>query len=62
MAVPKRKSSKSTVRTRRRCHGRKAEAIATKPCPQCGAAQRPHRICPSCGYYRGRQVITVEAK
>lgn len=60
MAVPKRKCSKSKIRTRRRY--RKAAVTATKPCPQCGAPQRPHRVCPSCGYYRGRQVITVEAK
>jgi ribosomal protein L32 len=21
----------------------------------------PHRLCPACGFYKGRQVITVEA-
>jgi ribosomal protein L32 len=21
----------------------------------------PHRVCPACGFYKGRQVITVEA-
>jgi ribosomal protein L32 len=21
----------------------------------------PHRVCPACGYYKGRQVITVTA-
>ncbi|MGH7973433.1 MAG: 50S ribosomal protein L32 [Limisphaerales bacterium] len=21
----------------------------------------PHRVCPACGYYKGRQVITVVA-
>lgn len=60
MAVPKRKTSKSRIRTRRHCI--KGSVAYTKPCPQCGAPQRPHRVCPSCGYYRGRQVITVEAK
>lgn len=30
-------------------------------CPQCAAAYVPHRACPSCGYYGGRQVITVNA-
>ena len=30
-------------------------------CPQCGAAQQSHRACPSCGFYGGRQVVTVEA-
>jgi large subunit ribosomal protein L32 len=30
-------------------------------CPQCAAPALPHRVCPSCGYYKGRQVITIEA-
>ena len=59
MAVPKRKTSKSRIRTRRHC--RKAAVTATNKCPQCGAPHRPHRVCPSCGYYKGRQVVTVEA-
>jgi large subunit ribosomal protein L32 len=60
MAVPKRKQSKSKIRSRKGSH--KTKVIATKPCPQCGAAQEPHRVCAACGYYRGRQVLTVEAK
>lgn len=58
MAVPKRKKSKSKMRSRARSHSR--EIIATKPCPECGAPQQPHRACPSCGYYKGRQVLTVK--
>ncbi|CAI8007792.1 50S ribosomal protein L32 [Geodia barretti] len=27
-------------------------------CPQCRAARMPHRACPSCGYYNGRNVAT----
>ncbi|MEI6807656.1 MAG: 50S ribosomal protein L32 [bacterium] len=59
MAVPKRKTSKMRVRSRRSAH--KATVLSTRPCPHCGAAQLPHRVCRSCGYYRGRQVVTVEA-
>lgn len=59
MAVPKRKTSKLRIRTRIRSH--KRSVVATKPCPQCGAPQQPHRVCPSCGTYRGRQVIMVSA-
>lgn len=28
-------------------------------CPQCDAPYRPHRVCPACGFYKERQVITV---
>jgi large subunit ribosomal protein L32 len=59
MAVPKRKVSKSKIRMRKASHPTRAPA--GKACPQCGAAQLPHRVCASCGYYRGRQVLTIEA-
>ena len=59
MAVPKRKKSKSRVRSRKRSHRKRG--VTTAPCPQCKEPREPHRVCPSCGYYRGRQVITVEA-
>lgn len=59
MAVPKRKQSKRRIRSRKASHRRPAEAV--QACPQCGSSRQPHRICPSCGYYRGRQVVTVEA-
>jgi len=29
-------------------------------CPQCGETRLPHHVCPHCGVYKGRQVITVE--
>jgi len=32
------------------------------PCPQCHELRRPHHVCPSCGMYRGRQVIVIKAK
>jgi large subunit ribosomal protein L32 len=30
-------------------------------CPQCAAPYVPHRVCPACGFYKGRQVMTVKA-
>jgi large subunit ribosomal protein L32 len=30
-------------------------------CAQCGSRVRPHTACPSCGYYKGRQVLTIAA-
>jgi len=57
MAVPKRKKSKSKIRMRKRSH--KTQVTSAKNCPQCGQPHLSHRVCPSCGYYKGRQVITV---
>jgi large subunit ribosomal protein L32 len=31
-------------------------------CPQCGSTVAGHTVCPSCGYYKGRQVLTIEGK
>jgi len=30
-------------------------------CPQCAEPHVPHRVCPACGYYKGRQVLSVNA-
>lgn len=60
MGVPKRKPSRSRQRMRRAYNSVMAlPKIAS--CPQCTAPFRSHRVCPSCGYYNGRQVITVTA-
>ena len=58
MAVPKRKLSKSRKRLRRG-HD-KAAVIAHQACPRCGSAKLPHRVCSTCGYYRGKKMVEVE--
>ena len=30
------------------------------PCSNCGNLVMQHHVCPKCGFYRGRQVITPE--
>ena len=55
MALPKRKTSKSR-RDKRRAH-QKVSAPALSTCPECGEAVKPHHVCPSCGSYKGRNVI-----
>ena len=30
-------------------------------CGQCGSRKPSHIVCASCGYYNGRQVLTIEA-
>jgi large subunit ribosomal protein L32 len=59
MGVPKRKSSKRKIRTRFRSI--KHKLVGTVPCPKCGAPHQPHRVCPSCGTYKGRQVLIISA-
>ena len=61
MAVPKRKTSKSRTRRRRAQHD-KVAAHNVGWCYNCGERKLPHRVCLSCGTYRGRQVIAVVAK
>ncbi len=55
MANPKRRHSKAR-RDKRRAHD-----FLTRPgtsiCTNCGETKLPHRVCASCGQYRGREVI-----
>ena len=60
MALPKRKHSKSR-RDKSRTHWKLTVQTLSR-CPQCAQPVFPHRICTSCGYYRGRQVIVVAPK
>jgi len=56
--LPKRKVSKGR-RNRRRAH----DAIGTPKlveCSNCHNKMLPHRVCPTCGYYKGRQIIAVD--
>ena len=62
MAVPKRKTSKSRIRIRKRSYKYKETLTATQACANCGEPHQPHRVCPSCGHYKGRQVLTIVAK
>jgi large subunit ribosomal protein L32 len=58
MAVPKKKISKQRKRKRRTHH--KAEVPGLVSCPKCGDPKLPHRVCPSCGTYKDKQVIEIE--
>ncbi|MBI4356213.1 MAG: 50S ribosomal protein L32 [Candidatus Omnitrophica bacterium] len=57
MALPKRRHSKTRRDKSRTHHGLIPPQLA--PCKQCGALRLPHRVCPQCGTYRGRQVIKM---
>lgn len=54
MAVPKRRTSVSRRNKRRSHHALKPMAVNT--CPNCGELARPHRVCESCGTYKGVQI------
>ena len=55
MAVPKGKVSKQR-RNKRRSSVWKLAAPGLVACPKCGALHLPHRMCPECGTYNGREV------
>ena len=57
MAVPKRKVSKAR-RDKRRSSVWKLDAPALSKCTQCGELKMPHRVCPVCGYYKGKEIIS----
>ena len=56
MAVPKQQQSHARTSKRRATH--KLSAPAFNACPHCHAPRRPHRVCPNCGQYAGREVIS----
>lgn len=58
MAVPKRKHSKSR-RNKGRTH-LKLFVQTVVECPNCHELKLPHRVCPQCGKYKGRQIIEVK--
>jgi large subunit ribosomal protein L32 len=58
MAHPKRKQSKSR-RDKRRANW-KLTAPNLSLCPQCHQPKLPHRICPKCGFYKGRVMVRIK--
>ena len=59
MAVPKQKKGRGATHTRRSANSKLA-APARSECPRCGAPKLPHHVCPSCGYYKDREIIVTE--
>lgn len=55
---PKRKHS-SGRRDRRRAH----DALHMRnlvQCSNCGEVRLPHRICPNCGHYQGKEIVEIK--
>ena len=57
MALPKRRISKGRGR-RRRTHW-KLEKPNVVECSHCHEPRLPHQICPSCGWYKGREAVAI---
>lgn len=60
MAHPKRKISKSRKGKRRSHLALKEKGLAR--CGRCGAAMLPHRVCPNCEHYKGREFKFVKTE
>jgi large subunit ribosomal protein L32 len=56
MAVPKKRTSSARRDKRRANH--KAGKARLNSCPRCHSPRLPHRVCPTCGTYAGREVIS----
>ncbi|HAT56643.1 MAG TPA: 50S ribosomal protein L32 [Veillonellaceae bacterium] len=60
MPGPKRKCSKAR-RDKRRANW-KLTVPGLVECPQCHALKMPHRVCPACGFYKGRTVVQAKSE
>ncbi|MGI6401367.1 MAG: 50S ribosomal protein L32 [Thermoguttaceae bacterium] len=58
MAVPKRKTSKARTGSRR-AHD-SIKPVQTVACPDCHKMIKPHVVCPNCGYYMRREVVSQD--
>ena len=60
MANPKRRHSQART-SKRRAHDHLTPHSLSE-CPNCHERKMPHRACPKCGYYKGREVLEVETE
>jgi large subunit ribosomal protein L32 len=61
MGVPKKRTSKMRRDRRRAANNKLKSAVQVVACPNCGAAVMPHRVCPACGFYKGKKVSSGSA-
>lgn len=60
MAVQQRKVSKSKSRMRKSANHYKG--LQPGICPNCESPRIPHRVCTNCGFYNGKQILSVTAE
>lgn len=59
MPTPKRRLTKMR-RDQRKAHWKRLAPVPNSSCPQCHKPKLPHRVCPHCGTYRGRDILELE--
>lgn len=59
MPNPKKRTTRSR-RDMRRSHDF-LERVTTVNCANCGSLVKPHHVCSSCGYYKGKEVVQAKA-
>jgi large subunit ribosomal protein L32 len=59
MAVPARRTSKAK-KGKRRTHY-KLTIKGLNACSNCGEMRKSHHVCPACGHYDGKDVVSKEA-
>jgi len=57
-AVPKERIPKSK-QGKRRSHLH-VKPLQVQYCSRCNEPVLPHRVCPNCGHYQGREVVQME--
>lgn len=57
MPNPKRRHSKQR-RDKRRTHDALSIPNLAR-CPNCQELKLPHRVCPACGHYKGREIVAT---
>lgn len=60
--MPNPKRRHSAARTHKRRAHDALKKVGVSECPQCHEQKLPHRACPFCGHYKGREVIEVAAQ
>ena len=58
MGVPKRRVSHARQGERRSHLALSVPELVE--CDHCHEMKLPHRVCPKCGYYKGREIIQVD--
>jgi len=62
VATPKKRTSVSRKGLRRAGQHHKLYRKFPQACTNCGDSALPHHVCPTCGHYKGKQVVEIKVK